>query len=185
MVKFEKNQGFSILEIAVICLVAGAILAAGLSMAISFRQKSRDATRVTDIKAIQGALEMYKRDNGFYPAEMGAGQALVSPDGKKVYLKKVPTNPKPRKENNCPDSDYRYTNTKPQQYSIYFCLAGKSGNVGPGPVSATPQSVKNECVGYCSGRQCGDDGCGNSCGACQTPKTCVNYQCVVTVPIVD
>jgi hypothetical protein len=32
----------------------------------------------------------------------------------------------------------------------------------------------------CEGKQCGDDGCGGSCGACGPDQTCNNNQCVPT-----
>ncbi|MBW1873076.1 MAG: hypothetical protein JRJ19_13485, partial [Deltaproteobacteria bacterium] len=33
------------------------------------------------------------------------------------------------------------------------------------------------CVGDCSGRECGDDGCGNSCGNCIPTETCMQGTC--------
>jgi alpha-tubulin suppressor-like RCC1 family protein len=35
------------------------------------------------------------------------------------------------------------------------------------------------CLPACSGKSCGDDGCGSTCGSCLSPKTCVGGQCVV------
>jgi hypothetical protein len=35
------------------------------------------------------------------------------------------------------------------------------------------------CTPQCNGKQCGDDGCGGSCGTCMQNETCVNNQCVV------
>jgi len=40
-----------------------------------------------------------------------------------------------------------------------------------GPISG------QQCTPNCSGKQCGDDGCGGSCGACET-GVCQNYQCI-------
>jgi len=34
------------------------------------------------------------------------------------------------------------------------------------------------CVGLCTGKQCGNDGCGGSCGVCPTGKLCSANQCV-------
>ena len=33
------------------------------------------------------------------------------------------------------------------------------------------------CTGDCSGRGCGDDGCGGSCGTCTTGLSCEDGQC--------
>jgi hypothetical protein len=39
-----------------------------------------------------------------------------------------------------------------------------------------------ECVPDCTGKECGDDGCGGSCGTCGTNETCQNFQCVGCIP---
>ncbi len=42
---------------------------------------------------------------------------------------------------------------------------------------------QEHCVPLCQGRQCGDDGCGGSCGNCDSGKTCTeNGQCVKDEP---
>ncbi len=41
-----------------------------------------------------------------------------------------------------------------------------------------PYKVTISCTPNCSGKACGDDGCGGSCGNCQAPQTCQNGQCV-------
>ena len=43
--------------------------------------------------------------------------------------------------------------------------------------SNPPADPDAPCVSSCFGKQCGDDGCGGSCGACVAPKTCENNQC--------
>jgi len=57
------------------------------------------------------------------------------------------------------------------------------GNLG-GPYTSTQQSYDCvqgvACVPDCSGKECGDDGCGGFCGICLSGKTCnSNGQCVV------
>ena len=36
-----------------------------------------------------------------------------------------------------------------------------------------------ECVPACAGRECGDDGCGGTCGVCSGDETCKDGRCVV------
>ena len=36
----------------------------------------------------------------------------------------------------------------------------------------------NSCFMTCAGKQCGDDGCGGSCGFCNANEKCKNYECV-------
>ena len=42
--------------------------------------------------------------------------------------------------------------------------------------AGTPNSTP--CVPNCSGKTCGDNGCGGSCGTCSSGQVCTNYQCV-------
>jgi len=35
------------------------------------------------------------------------------------------------------------------------------------------------CQTLCGDRQCGDDGCGGSCGECIPPRTCVDWRCLL------
>ncbi len=39
------------------------------------------------------------------------------------------------------------------------------------------QQQSLECVPYCRGKSCGDDGCGGSCGSCDADQQCTDYQC--------
>jgi len=33
------------------------------------------------------------------------------------------------------------------------------------------------CIADCDGKECGDDGCGGSCGSCSLPEVCKNNTC--------
>ncbi len=39
--------------------------------------------------------------------------------------------------------------------------------------------VDGECILDCTGKECGDDGCGGSCGTCIAPETCIKGICVI------
>ncbi len=39
-----------------------------------------------------------------------------------------------------------------------------------------------QCTPNCAGKQCGDNGCGGSCGACSSLYTCLNGQCSAPTP---
>ncbi len=49
------------------------------------------------------------------------------------------------------------------------CLAGQTCSNG---------QCLNVCIFQCTGKACGDDGCGGSCGTCQAGQSCDNGQCV-------
>jgi hypothetical protein len=46
---------------------------------------------------------------------------------------------------------------------------------GQQPPSPPPPGA---CVGDCTGKSCGDDGCGGSCGTCTGGKSCEGFTCV-------
>ena len=60
-------QGFTIVELAVVILVIG-ILATLVTFGYNgMQEQARDSTRISDMKTIGKALEIYKSRNGAYP----------------------------------------------------------------------------------------------------------------------
>jgi len=51
------------------------------------------------------------------------------------------------------------------------------GTCSSGQTCTNGQCVAN-CVPSCSGKVCGDNGCGGSCGTCSSGQTCTNGQCI-------
>lgn len=58
-----KNQGFTLLELLVVISIIGILLAMGSVAFTTAQQKSRDATRRADIKAIRNGFEQYYAKN--------------------------------------------------------------------------------------------------------------------------
>ena len=64
-----------------------------------------------------------------------------------------------------------------------------TGSLGIGPANSCadwdmtrpPTGMGCACTPQCNGKQCGDDGCGGSCGNCGANQACQNNQCVSTV----
>ncbi len=113
----------------------------------SARVKSRDARRLSDIKQIRTALEMYFDNNQTYPTgssvSLGSGNyACLNINGwqssstancsSTIYMQKVPTDPK-----NATPALYTYTqNGSGASYTISYILEGPSSTY-----SATPDSI--------------------------------------------
>lgn len=76
----------------------------------------------------------------------------------------------------CTGNARRCDGAKTQQ-----CIGGAWTDLFTCPVSQ--QCEDGFCVGgggcSCSGKVCGDDGCGNSCGTCSAGSTCLSGQCAV------
>jgi len=83
---YHKNkQGFTLIELLVVIAIIGILSSVVLASLNSARQKSRDARRISDIKQIQLALELYFDSNANYPT---ATSALVP-----TYIATDPTDP--------------------------------------------------------------------------------------------
>ncbi|MDD5072017.1 MAG: hypothetical protein PHQ42_04775, partial [Patescibacteria group bacterium] len=111
------------------------------------RQKSRDAKRVSDIKQVQTALELYYNDANSYPATaavvFGTGSISYGSPAT-TYMAILPSNPSPRNDGSCPNIDYAYSqNNGGASYSITYCLGGATGGLTAGTKRATPAGISN------------------------------------------
>ena len=71
MKKRSLKQGFTLIELLVVIAVIGILASVVLVSLNSARAKARDARRLSDMRTIQTALEMYYSDNGRYPPSAG------------------------------------------------------------------------------------------------------------------
>ena len=76
-----KNQnGFTLIELLVVISIIGVLASIVLVSLNAANEKSRDATRLTEIKELQKALSQYYIDNGSYPVTTGSYQLTCSND---------------------------------------------------------------------------------------------------------
>ncbi|MCX6793081.1 MAG: prepilin-type N-terminal cleavage/methylation domain-containing protein [Candidatus Falkowbacteria bacterium] len=143
--KSKNNSAFTLIELLVVIAIIGVLATTAVISLSNPRVKSRDAKRLADVKTIQVGLQMYFNSMGFYPTVITAGNQIVNPSNSIVYLEKVPSNPEPRKEASCANSDYIYERTSPTSYNICFCLAGDSGSAKAGINKLTPDGSIADC----------------------------------------
>lgn len=62
-----SQTGFTIVELATVILIIGILAALTISGYNGVQTRARDSTRVSDMKSIGKALEIYKSRNGAYP----------------------------------------------------------------------------------------------------------------------
>jgi len=149
--KIKKyNPAFTLVELLVVIAIISIIAVLGMVSLSNARMKSRDAKRVTDVKQVQVALEMFYNTNNRYPTtdEWNAGTIVsTSSSGEVVYfLTSIPAAPLPADGDCDIDSNaYAYTPTvNGEDYSINFCLGSKVSSAIPGNgglLSASPLGI--------------------------------------------
>jgi general secretion pathway protein G len=74
---FQQNRGFTLLEILIVVTIIG-IIAAALAVKIMVKpEEAKILQGKLHIQTLEGALKLFKLDNGFYPSTDQGLQALV------------------------------------------------------------------------------------------------------------
>lgn len=95
----------------------------------------RDSRRLSDIKQIQTALELFFNDAGAYPAAVSSGVSIAS--GSVIYMAAVPKNPAPGGET------YLYEpKDDGQSYGLTFALETATGGFTAGRHVASPSGIE-------------------------------------------
>ncbi|MDB5186874.1 MAG: hypothetical protein JWM07_346 [Candidatus Saccharibacteria bacterium] len=64
----QKQSGFTIVELLIVIVVIGILAAITITAYNGVQTKARDSARISKIKSIAKAIELYNTDNGRYPA---------------------------------------------------------------------------------------------------------------------
>ncbi|MHB8845620.1 MAG: type II secretion system major pseudopilin GspG [Nitrospirota bacterium] len=73
-----KNQkGFTLIEIMVVVIILGLLAGLVLPRILGQEDKARVETAKVQIRSLEGALDAYKLDNGFYPTTDQGFEALI------------------------------------------------------------------------------------------------------------
>ncbi|MFH1193536.1 MAG: type II secretion system protein [bacterium] len=146
----KKAKGFTLIELLVVIAIIGLLSTLAVVALNNARQKSRDAKRVSDIKQVSTALELYFADQNGYPTAataitlgdtavkclVTAGFSGTCPGTGTVYMGTIPTNPTPG------GVAYTYTSAAGADYTLTFTLEGQTGGLGVGTHTATPSGIQ-------------------------------------------
>lgn len=165
----KKAKGFTLIELLVVIAIIGLLSTLAVIALGTARAKARDAKRVSDIKQVQSALELYNSDAGGYPVgttlTLGSTTDTIttalcdtkgfsdntatncSATGAVTYMGQVPANPTPN------GADYKYSSLMSDggdcagapcpSYIITFKLEGKTGGLPGGTtLTASPEGIK-------------------------------------------
>lgn len=98
----NKQKGFTLLEIMVVIVILGVLASMIVPNLMGNKDKADRQKVVSDVIALENALDMYKLDNGSYPSTEQGIEALVSqPSGSPEprnyredgYIKRLPQDP--------------------------------------------------------------------------------------------
>ena len=135
----KKEKGFTLIELLVVIAIIGVLAAFAMVSLGGARSKARDARRLSDMRQVQTALEMYYADLNSYPAALTPGSSISN--GSTVYMSKFPNNPSPRNDGPCGTDDYLYTGVGGTTYQITYCLGSQTGDIAAGTCEATPAGI--------------------------------------------
>lgn len=145
-----KNKlGFTLIELLVVIAIIGLLATLSVVALNNARGRARDARRVSDIRQIQTALEMYFNMENKYPPHTGEGAITKTVGGvdfvldsdKKIesggiiFMNPIPTTPTPSDCDDAAHNHYIYQQTGDplgSSYTLKYCLgndtAGIKGN---------------------------------------------------------
>lgn len=83
----KKNQGFTLVEIMIVVLIIGILMAIAVPNFIKARSSSRQKTVISNLRQIDGAKERWAMEDGRV-----AGDACASGDLTPNYIKTYPDN---------------------------------------------------------------------------------------------
>lgn len=141
-----NKRGFTLIELLVVVAIIGLLSTLAVVALGNARKKANDAKRVSDVKQLQTALELYYTDNNAYPTTDGpvdlgdATHACLNSDGFAAtgcltpYMGLVPTGPGSSEY-------YVYTSADGSTYSITVELEVGAGNFAEGDITATPSGI--------------------------------------------
>ena len=143
-----NKKGFTLIELLVVIAIIGLLSTLAVVALGSARTKARDSKRLSDIKQVQTALELYYTDQNAYPSQQGivlgsatttclnaaGGFTDAASCGSSPYMGLVPSDPG--------SFEYRYTST-----GTRFLITGTlETNVSPlsaGAFNATQDGLSN------------------------------------------
>ncbi len=130
--KNQKKKGFTLIELLVVIAIIGLLATLSVVALNNARERARDSRRVSDVRQIQTALEL------FYNANPTQGYPDSLDNLVPVYMSPLPTPPTP---DDCTPNAYTYNRTGANTYTLTYCLANDVGEIKAGTNTATQMTV--------------------------------------------
>jgi len=157
------KKGFTLIELLVVIVIIGILATLATVALTSARGKARDARRVSDVRQLQTALELYFNDAGSYPVTTKVTPGYPLDYGTNTYMAKIPSFATPVDNSSTAaasggcatgsgwDSSlnkYIYTphtlsGGNYSSYHIVYCLGSATGAISAGVNKATPAAIND------------------------------------------
>lgn len=142
-----NKKGFTLIELLVVIAIIGLLSTLAVVALGQARVKARDSKRLSDLKQLQTALELYYTDTNAYPSSgtitlgdsthkclASAGFIQTCTTGT-TYMGQVPSDP-----SNGQTYTYSATGTSPTTYSITATLEGTVNGLSEG-ITLSPSGI--------------------------------------------
>ncbi|RUO32774.1 type II secretion system major pseudopilin GspG [Aliidiomarina sanyensis] len=126
----QRQKGFTMIELMVVLVILGILATFVVPQVFSQRDQADRQKAISDLTALENAMEMYRLDNGIYPTTEQGLEALVNPPQMDPrprnfreggYIRRLPQDPW--------GNEYRLIS--PGQYGRYdIFTAGPDGQPG-------------------------------------------------------
>lgn len=144
----NNKPGFTLIELLVVIAIIGLLSTLSIIALNSARARSRDARRISDVKQIQTALEMYYNLADQYPAAIATTAPAIA-YASTTFLTLRPEAPTPpdnpgNDTEPCDDTNNPYVYEVGENnatYTLTYCLGGETGGVPSGVNIATPAGI--------------------------------------------
>lgn len=140
-----NKKGFTLIELLVVIAIIGLLSTLAVVALGSAREKARDSKRLSDLKQVQTALELYYTDNNGYPTSTvtlgSTNAACLNSSGfttagcANAYMGQVPSDPG--------SGTYAYSASSSNAYQITASLEGTAGGLNAGAITVTPSGISN------------------------------------------
>ncbi len=129
-------RGFTLIELLVVIAIIGVLSSVVLASLNGARKKGRDARRMSDVKQLKLALELYYNDNNQYPSvaapNVGALITALAPALTPTHIRTIPQDPSFAGVVTVNEGDYQYVRGTANQYGLWVYMEEAHGSVPVG-----------------------------------------------------